>query len=51
MGGNKAVIPGEEGIKAVLGRCVSEHRKMLVGWFFLVVAAPRLPPSPPAAPR
>lgn len=49
MEGNKAVLPGEEGMKALLGRGVSQHWEDAGGVVFLVVAAPQLPPSPPAA--
>lgn len=52
MEGNKAVVSGEEGMKAVLGRCASEHREDAAGVVFLVVAAlPRPPRQHDASPR
>lgn len=48
MEGNKAMLPGEEGMKPLLGGCVSEHGEDAGGVVYLVVADPRAPPDPPS---
>lgn len=52
MEGNKAMLPGEEGMKVLLGRCVSEHGEDAGGVVFFGGGSPTppsLPPFPPAA--
>lgn len=49
MEGNKAVLPGEEGMKALLGRCVSQHWEDAGGVVFFGGGSPPTPSLPPGS--
>lgn len=53
MEGNKAMLPGEEGMKPLLGGCVSEHGEDAGGVVFFGGGSPPTPSRPPldASPR
>lgn len=47
MEGNKAMLPGEEGMKALLGGCVGEHGEDAGGVGFFGGGSPPTPSRPP----